>query len=235
MSDHNAAFEVGDQIENVVVEMVKGDKKGKDTDVVTGLFLGIVEHRDYKFALLEVGSKICAVNTDVYGVMSIRMQSDKLESLVSFEKGENAEALQELEDLFQLLLDKGFGKSANQIIDSDKYKNVPDEFKLKPNEKPGSIITGNHSAGNVTGFTGCHRPAWQPEMNKYKSSKPEPPNGRFEPFFFKRAQPPGDAVLKEMSEKIEKIRAGDIPVLPHVNELPRYTVADAYDHGLYGY
>lgn len=223
----------------VYLEMIHD--KGTAQDVVSGLFKGFYVRNNITYVLLE-GKKSCTtvLNVNFYKIMTIEVleQDYKNMTFVTAESSDQREAMKQLQELHNKLLEAGFAyKQGSTILDVAKYEQVPKEYF--DGAPPGS----GRSAGGVVNNAG----SFASNRNRYGKGatgtsyvqtpvKPDPT-----PTFFERtkSKKPTKEALELMAEKIDAIRNGqaqpDIPeIIGPVETDAESSAADTEEYGLYG-
>jgi hypothetical protein len=118
------------KINYVNVEMIL--PQGKNYDVVSGLFKGIVEREEGTFVLLHgVKESTSIVNIEFYNIMTIEIMEEEYKNLTFLEASDDDQkaAFGLLKKLHETLIKEGRGlKNDESVIDVKKYEEVSEEM-----------------------------------------------------------------------------------------------------------
>ena len=217
------------KVDYVYIEMILN--KDSKYDVIPGLFKGVVERKGHKFVLLQgLKNATNVVSVKFYGIMSLEVCEGDYTNFTYFtaEKVEQDAAYEMLEKLGKELLADGFGYSNDpNIIDTDKYNNVPSTYK---DGKP--LTSGTATSGTASGVGNFAPPHTRYSNNgttyvRQSAVKPDPPPaviGRT------KTKKPTKAMLDEMLAKVQQITAGEFQVvLPDILGADESGVTEAED------
>lgn len=192
----------------------------KDTkcDVIAGLFKGLVEKDGDKLVLLHGLNKgqTNIVSLSFFNIMTIEEMEDedyKNFAYLTAEKVDQETAIQLLEGYYENMIAGGYGLANDaEIIDIDKYENVPAEY-LEGKEIKTEVSTGTGPGTGVTKPAGVGQ--FAAATNRYNQSsstytkaaviKKDP-----EPTIFGRTdnKKPNKSSLEIMEEKLNQIMDG---------------------------
>lgn len=200
------------KIKYIYTEMTLNKENKYDT--VTGLFMGIVNRNNEKFVLIQ-GAKdtVAVLNTKFYGIVTVETLKDDYREMLYLKCSEDDQkvGLQLLEELYALLLANDFGmKNDAKILDIEKYKGVPEQYK-NPVVDYSAPVSGATSTAGPSYQTGAASKT--PAYNTYAGNttyyttvaKKDP-----QPALLGRTKTkkPTKAELDLMQEKIDQIKAG---------------------------
>jgi hypothetical protein len=204
------------EIDYIYMEMVLN----KDTkyDVITGLFKGIVEKKGQKFVLLQgLSNTTNVLSTKFYNIMTIEVREGdyKNYTYLTCEKVDQDIGYEKIEKLAKTLLDNGFGVANDpEIIDTDKYKEVPKDYVEGKPLGNGTAQSG--TASGVGSFASPHSRYSQGAhtYTKQTTVKPDPVPGLIARTKTKK---PSKTALEEMLEKVRQVTADTFePELPEI-------------------
>lgn len=198
-------------------------------DVITGLFMGIVEEDGQRLVLLAGTSKGHAnlVNLKFYNLMSLEVLKDSTRELtyLTAVEEDQKEGLKLLEEAYKEALEAGFAlENDDKIIDIGKYKGVPAGYSgssvtKKSTSSSNTTTTTTPGVGNFATSTNHSR--YYNNNNRVTSFANTTVKTEPKPTLFERGadkKPTKDA-LEALQEALDLIQAGSYePNLPAILE-----------------
>jgi hypothetical protein len=223
-------------IHYVYLEMVLA--KDKNYDVLAGLFKGIVEKKGQKFILLQgLKNATNVLSLKYYNLMTIEVREGdyKNYTYLTCEQVDQDKGLEMVETLNRTLLAAKFGVVNDPtIIDTDKYTEVPDDYKGGKALNTGTANTGTASGVGNFATPGSRYTAGT-TYTKQTTVKPDPTPGTIKRTKKKK---PTKAVLDEMFEKVQQIQAGtfelELPEIMGADDAGETEADDDFGNGYYG-
>jgi hypothetical protein len=240
----NAAAVSPTQIDYVVVELFIKDGT-INTKPELGLFRGLRLRTEKKpddtskigFLNLILLGQVGQNNTlngfshDFYKVMSIRLGYGVTKEYMIFKSTEDDQklALEILGAILDTLREeKKMLENDSEIVDLDKYKNLPYDLEkatTTTNTAGAGVGYNNYSNRNV----GSTTTDWEKKRKEEEAEKARQEVLRYTPYMVKRvSQLPDSALLKSMKEKVAAISAKTYkaPELPEIKECVTTTTED---------
>jgi hypothetical protein len=208
-------IEITKETKYVVVEAATKWQKGQE--VITGLLLGPHVYKGYHFLFLYGDDgKTYALNTDNYGIVSIRAENKENETLLVFtnEEPDQTKALKIINTIFDNLIKKGFGRNNGDLVNYMAYETKSKQYT--PAFKRAETVNKTHTHTTKT----THNTIYSSSNAINKPKK--------EPFFFQRKKVPDKSVLKQMVTKVDAvIDGGSIPQIPEL-KVESYTYGNGW-------
>lgn len=192
-----------------IVELV--GEKGTANSIEKGLFKGIKSTSTIDFLWVKTGNSVArSCNLEFYNILSIETYDGDVKTFTFFMADEEEQKkAREAIDNVTAKLKYAIDGEDNELIDVEKFTDVPDNF--------GSHSSNNknfNKTANVVGSTG-YNPTGLYNKTDYTPYKRRDP----EPFPFKRdTKKPTKAALRKMRSKLDMIMKGEYEYkLPEVD------------------
>ena len=191
------------------VEMIL-KHEGKESDVVGGMFKGIIEARGRKFMAIEdmtdTVKKTNLLNIDFYDLLMVEFMDKDYKSMLFLtnEDADQKAAMKVVEEHYKSFMDAGMGmKSDEGIIDVNLYTDVPTQYKNKPSSNNTTLPVVTNSSVN-SGHKNTYTANEYSDHHSYTKPKEK------EPFAFKATELPNPKIIEEMVGLMKQIADGTL-------------------------
>jgi TfoX/Sxy family transcriptional regulator of competence genes len=211
-------MDISGKLKYVGIELMRKDAKSTDTPE-TGLFRGVRTRSEEgkTLSLILTGLKdkpndIRALNTEVFNVMTLMFVYGDNKEMVVFRNDEtDQKQAQELLTgiVEQLKSDELMLKNDPEIVDLEKFEDVPGEF-FAPKKKGTTGTTSTYRAPGTSATAGSQT-EWQKTQAAKKKEEEQQEVQRWTPFMLSRGKK-DKPLLKDLNiikKKVQSLAAGD--------------------------